>query len=127
MSSDPHTSPDRPGPERPGKTQAPPAAGETAKAPAKAAQPDAATTFTRLAAAWWALIIGLLLLVVLLLFVAQNTESIMIRFLGWQWTAPLGVAFLLAAVGGALITVTAGGARMIQLRRAAKKNLDACR
>lgn len=115
------SSPDK-GKAGPTPAAAPPKPGKPAK-PATVKQPDAAMKFTRIAAAWWALIIGLVLLVILLMFVAQNTESIMIKFLGWQWTAPLGVAFLLAAVGGAMITVMAGGARMIQLHRAAKKNL----
>jgi uncharacterized integral membrane protein len=82
-------------------------------------------TFTRTAAAWWALAVGVLLLIILLVFIAQNTNSVAIHFLGWQWHSPIGVAFLLAAVGGALITLAAGIARMIQLRRAAKKNLQA--
>ena len=37
----------------------------------------------------------------------------------------VGVAILLAAVGGGLLTVLAGTVRMLQLRRAAKKNLKA--
>jgi uncharacterized integral membrane protein len=78
-----------------------------------------------MAAAWWALAFGLLILIVLLVFIAQNTHSITIRFLAWQWSSPTGIAFLLAAVGGALVTVAAGSARMVQLRRAAKKNLRA--
>jgi uncharacterized integral membrane protein len=87
--------------------------------------PKSAAPFTRVAAAWWALAVGLLILVVLLVFIAQNTDSITIQFLGWRWSSPKGVAFLLAAVGGALITVLAGTARMFQLRRAAKKSLKA--
>ena len=106
----------------PAKT--PTAAGEPAQ-PDLPTQPpkDAAVRFTRTAAAWWFLALGLLILIVLLVFIAQNTDSITIHFLAWQWSSPLGVAFLLAAVGGALITLAAGTARMVQLRRAAKKNL----
>jgi uncharacterized integral membrane protein len=37
----------------------------------------------------------------------------------------VGVAILLAAVCGGLLTVAIGTARMVQLRRAAKKNLGA--
>jgi uncharacterized integral membrane protein len=86
---------------------------------------DSAVKFTKTAAAWWALAVGLLVLIILLVFIAQNTGSISIHFLGWHWSAPIGVAFLLAAVSGALITVAAGTARMFQLRRAAKRNLGA--
>lgn len=102
----------------------------TAPAPPRPTTPDAQRTvaevkFTRAAALWSALISGLLVLVVLLVFIVQNTESASMAFLGWRWTLPLGVQILLAAVGGALITVMVGAARIIQLRRAAKQNLRA--
>jgi uncharacterized integral membrane protein len=79
--------------------------------------------FTKTAAAWWALIVGVLILIVLLIFIAQNLDSTTIKFLGWQWIAPTGIAFLVAAICGSLITVLAGAARIIQLRRVAKKGL----
>ena len=76
---------------------------------------------------WTSLIFGFLILTVLLIFVAQNTESATFAFLGWQWTLPLGVAILAAAVCGGLVAVLVGAARIFQLRRAAKKNLKAAR
>lgn len=85
--------------------------------------PESAVKFTRAAALWSALIPGFLILLVLLIFVAQNTESAQFAFLGWQWSLPLGVAILAAAVCGGLLTVAAGTARIVQLRRAAKRNL----
>ena len=81
--------------------------------------------FTRAAALWSAVIAGFLILIILLIFIAQNTESAQFAFLGWQWHLPLGVAILLAAVCGGLIASLAGAARMVQLRRAAKKNYKA--
>jgi uncharacterized integral membrane protein len=81
--------------------------------------------FTRAGALWSSLIIGFLVLIVLLIFIAQNTESTAFQFLGWNWSLPLGVAILFAAVLGGLITVLAGAARIFQLRRAAKKNYKA--
>jgi uncharacterized integral membrane protein len=80
--------------------------------------------FTRLAAAWWALVVGLVILVVLLIFVAQNTKSITVHFLVFDWNLPVGVGYLLAAVGGATATVLVGVARMVQLRRAVKKRIQ---
>ncbi len=80
------------------------------------------SSFTRLAAAWWALVVGLLILIVLLIFVAQNTDSVTVHFLPFDWNLPVGVGYLLSAVAGATTTVLVGAARMIQLRRAAKKN-----
>lgn len=85
--------------------------------------PPSAVPFTRAAALWSALIAGFLVLIVLLVFITQNTESIPLTFLGWHWSLPTGVAILLAAVGGGLLTALAGTARIYQLRRAAKKSL----
>ena len=59
----------------------------------------------------------------LLVFIMQNTDSTTVNFFGWQWNLPVGVAILLAAVCGGLLTVAVGTARIVQLRRAAKKNL----
>lgn len=81
--------------------------------------------FTRAAAVWTSVIVGLLILIVLLIFIAQNTESVELEFLGWHWSLPVGVAILLAAVCGGLIASLAGAARLFQLRRAAKKNYKA--
>jgi uncharacterized integral membrane protein len=82
-----------------------------------------ASSFTRLAAAWWALVVGLLILIVLLIFVAQNTESVTAHFLMFDWSLPVGVGYLLSAVAGATTTVLVGAARMMQLRRAAKRGV----
>ncbi|AQT82102.1 hypothetical protein B1R94_26915 [Mycolicibacterium litorale] len=122
MSSEPQVSPTEPGqPTVPAAPLPPEPAGQpSAKAVAE-------VKFTRAAALWSSLIFGLLILTVLLVFIAQNTESATFAFLGWGWTLPLGVAILLAAVCGGLITVLVGAARIFQLRRAAKKNLKAAR
>ncbi|WP_018603355.1 lipopolysaccharide assembly LapA domain-containing protein [Mycobacterium sp. 155] len=88
-------------------------------------QPPAAPKLTRAGALWSALIVGFLILIVLLIFIAQNTDPVELAFLGWRWSLPKGVAILGAAVGGGLLTVAAGTARIFQLRRTAKKNLKA--
>jgi uncharacterized integral membrane protein len=87
--------------------------------------PESAVKFTRAAALWSALIVGFLILILLLVFIMQNTDSTTIHFFVWEWNLPVGVAILLAAVCGGLLTVAAGTARIVQLRRAAKKNLKA--
>ncbi len=97
------------------------------KAPTKAPVPDGAVEdvkFTRAAALWSSLIAGFLVLIVLLIFITQNTASVDFTFLTWHWSLPLGVAILLAAVAGGLLTSLVSAARMFQLRRAAKKNLQ---
>ena len=114
MSSDSPVSPDQP-PET------------TTPAPDSAAPPESAVKYTRAASLWSSLTAGFLILIVLLIFITQNTSSAQFAFLNLHWTLPLGVAILLAAVCGGLITVLAGTARIYQLRRAAKKNLAAGR
>jgi uncharacterized integral membrane protein len=114
MSSDSSATPEEPlGTPAPGPNQAPP--------------PESAVKFTRTAGLWSFLATGFVILIVLLIFITQNTASSDFAFLGWHWSLPLGVAILLAAVCGGLITFLAGTARIYQLRRAAKKNLIAGR
>lgn len=118
MSSDPNLSPDRPASATPTPVVAQPYTSNVATKEAEEIK------FTRTAALWTSLIFGFLILIVLLIFITQNTESTSFTFLTWHWTLPLGVAILLAAVGGGLITALVSAARMFQLRRAAKKNLQ---
>jgi uncharacterized integral membrane protein len=123
MSTDPNVSPVEP--VAPGHLD--PIADEPpldAPAP-KPPPPENAVKFTRAAALWSALIVGFVILIVLLIFIAQNTDSATYHFLGWNWSLPNGVAILLAAVLGGLVTTLAGAARIVQLRRAAKKNYKA--
>ncbi|MCK0176303.1 MULTISPECIES: lipopolysaccharide assembly LapA domain-containing protein [Mycobacteriaceae] len=124
MTTDPYASPpggqDPLGPPNPG----PPVPGDFEVA--DRTPPDVKKVhFTRAAAVWSSVIAGLLILIVLLVFIAQNTETAVMQFFGWEWSLPLGVAILLAAVGGGLIAVLASVARIFQLRRAAKKNYKA--
>ncbi|WAC91830.1 LapA family protein [Mycobacterium sp. Aquia_213] len=128
------TDPGLPGNPPPKPTPAPPAkpvAAPTAKpvpapppAPHAGAKPpkEPAIGFTRAGALWSALTAGFLILILLLIFITQNTTSTPFQFLGWRWSLPLGVAVLLAAVAGGLLTVAAGTGRILQLRRAAKKH-----
>lgn len=117
MSREPHVSPGEP---LPPAVAVPEGAG-TPSSPVEAHVAEVG--FTRAAALWTSLILGFLILIVLLIFITQNTASTPFTFLTWHWNLPLGVAILLAAVGGGLITAGVSAARMFQLRRAAKKNL----
>ncbi|MBX9921996.1 MAG: lipopolysaccharide assembly protein LapA domain-containing protein, partial [Mycolicibacterium frederiksbergense] len=105
MTTDPHALPADP--EQPYE---PLGAAEPPQSP-----PEDAVKFTRAAALWTSLIVGFLVLIVLLIFIAQNTDPGTFHFLGWNWTLPLGVALLLAAVGGGLLAVLVGAARIVQL------------
>jgi uncharacterized integral membrane protein len=86
-------------------------------------RPQSAVRFTRTSALWWSLALGALILILLLIFVAQNLDTTPVQFFGWTWNVSVGIAFLVAAIAGSLITVIVGGARMVQLRMAARKNL----
>lgn len=68
---------------------------------------------------------GLLILILLLIFITQNMNTVTTTFLVWHLNLPLGVTVLIAAVAGALLTALVGIVRIVQLRRAAKKNLRA--
>lgn len=70
---------------------------------------------------WTALAVAGVVLVFLLIFVAQNFMSVTVHFLGLQFSLPLGLALLFAAIVGGVLVWLAGTARMIQMRRAAKK------
>jgi uncharacterized integral membrane protein len=133
MSSVPPVSPSQvsgsqPPTDPPPQTTEPATTAPTDAKPARAASQRGRKSplrFTRTAATWSALIVGFLILIVLLVFIAQNTEPARLAFLGWHWSLPLGVAILLAAVSGGLLTTLAGTARIFQLRRAVKKSLKA--
>ena len=126
MTSNPSV-PDRPSDAVPSPAPAePPAEPPATTLPSsKQAPPESAVKFTRAAALWSALIVGFVILILLLVFIMQNTDSATVHFFAWQWNLPVGVGVLLAAVCGGLLTFAAGSARIIQLRRAAKRNLKA--
>ncbi|HEX6195100.1 MAG TPA: lipopolysaccharide assembly protein LapA domain-containing protein [Jiangellaceae bacterium] len=76
---------------------------------------------TRASELWAGLIVAALVLIFLLVFILQNLDSVEIQFLGFSGSLPLGVAMLLSAVGGLLMVAIPGVARMIQLRRHARR------
>jgi len=62
------------------------------------------------------------ILLLLLIFIGQNGKTVDISYFGAHGHLPLGVALLLAAVCGVLLTVFAGAARISQLRAVARKH-----
>jgi uncharacterized integral membrane protein len=76
---------------------------------------------TKTAVAYNSLIAGAIVLILLLVFILENTESVKISYFGVGFHLPLGVALLLAAIGGALIVGIVGTARIVQLRRHARR------
>lgn len=72
---------------------------------------------TKTGIAFGSLIAGAIVLIVLLVFILENTQSVKISFFGASGHLPLGVALLLAAIGGGLLVGVVGTARIVQLRR----------
>jgi len=66
-------------------------------------------------------IAAVLVLVLLLVFILENTRTVTISYFGASAHLALGVALLLAAVGGALLVGILGAARIAQLRRHARR------
>lgn len=83
--------------------------------------PDRTPRFTRASAVWVATGAALLLLILLIVFVLQNSTSVEVQFLGLSGTIPLGMALLIAAVGGGVLVAVAGIARVTQLRMNARR------
>ncbi|WP_244872738.1 MULTISPECIES: lipopolysaccharide assembly LapA domain-containing protein [unclassified Mycolicibacterium] len=130
MSSDHATSPDpSESTSKPAAVPAEPPAPKSPKpdsAPAKKPKtPESAVKFTRTAALWSALVLGFLILILLLVFILQNGDDVTLRLFGWQLTMQKGVAILLSAVAGGLLTFAVASIRILQLRLAARKNLKA--
>jgi uncharacterized integral membrane protein len=84
-------------------------------------EPGGKIPHTKTATAYNALIAGAIVLILLLVFILENTESVHIAYFGIGFHVPLGVALLLAAIGGALIVGIVGTARIMQLRRHARR------
>ena len=76
---------------------------------------------TRASAAWVATGVALLLLILLIVFILENSTKVEVQFLGMSGTIPLGMALLIAAVGGGVVVAIAGVARVTQLRMHARR------
>jgi uncharacterized integral membrane protein len=57
------------------------------------------------------------LVVLLIIFIAENSGRVKVSFLGANGRISLGLAMLIAAVVGALVTLLVGTTRILQLRR----------
>jgi lipopolysaccharide assembly protein A len=101
--------PQQPGPQQPGPTQPEPL-------------PHHKIKHTRISGLWSAVAVFAVVLLFLLIFILQNGHAVDISFLGAHGHLPLGVALLLAAVCGALLTILAGAARMAQLHTVARRH-----
>jgi uncharacterized integral membrane protein len=107
-------------PPLPHEQEAAPRASDT---PATGAPPATGQAIprTKTGIAFGTLIAGAVVLILLLVFILENTQSVKISFFGASGHLPLGVALLLAAIGGALLVGIVGTARIVQLRRHVKR------
>lgn len=102
--------------------------GQGEPAPRQAGQQGSGTRIrsrTRTSAMWLMTLVGLVVLAFLLVFILQNLTSTKVAFLGFSGSLPLAVAMLFSAIGGAGFVGLLGTARMIQLRRAARRGRGA--
>jgi uncharacterized integral membrane protein len=76
---------------------------------------------TRISGTWIAVLVAIVVLIFLLVFILQNGDNATIHFLWGEFSLPLGVALLFGAIGGALLVAVVGAARILQLRRQAKR------
>ncbi|MFD4671263.1 lipopolysaccharide assembly LapA domain-containing protein [Lentzea sp. NPDC058450] len=97
-----------------------PSAAPPAVPPAPAAAPKKLRP-TRISGTWVAVLVAIVVLTFLLVFILQNGDNATIHFLWGEFSLPLGVALLFAAIGGALLVAIVGAARILQLRRQAKR------
>ena len=83
---------------------------------------DADWKRTRLSGVWVSVIVGVVVFVFLLVFILQNTKSVKVSFLTVSGSMPLGVALLLAAIGGVLLAGLVASLRIWQLRHRLHKS-----
>jgi len=72
---------------------------------------------TRAGATWVGICVGALVLVALIVFMLQNTQQVLVAFLGAQGSVPLALALLIAGVGVGIVALIVGTFRIGQLRR----------
>jgi uncharacterized integral membrane protein len=101
-------------------------AGDATTSPAPAARPRGVDERGRprggkVSALWIGLIVAAVLLILLLIFIAQNSVTVPIHFLGASGHISLAVALLLSAVVAVLLVAIPGTMRIMQLRRLVKR------
>lgn len=116
--------PTRPAPGIDPAAQDPAAAALTEAAPAETGTTAAkhAPRPTNAGRVWITLALATVLLILLIIFIAENSRSVHISFLGAGGDISLALALLIAAVVGALVTLFAGTARILQLRREVRRS-----
>jgi uncharacterized integral membrane protein len=76
---------------------------------------------TRTGTAWVGACVAAVGVLALIIFIAQNVHSVEVSFVTLHGRFPLAVALLAAALAGSVITLMLGSARIVQLRRTARR------
>ncbi|MBY8856193.1 lipopolysaccharide assembly protein LapA domain-containing protein [Nocardia sp. CA2R105] len=113
----------------PATSSEPPAVPDTAtpdttpeKTPATTTRPAGKDPLrTRAGATWVSLVAAAIIGIILLVFILQNLNQVKVTLFFWSFSLPLGVTILLSLIAGSLVMGLAGGWRIMQLRRAAKR------
>jgi uncharacterized integral membrane protein len=103
---------------------APPSAAAGTTPETTAGQPPAKDPLraSRAGRAWFGVVALAVVLILLIIFIAQNTRSVTVTFLGWEGNTSLAVALLIAAVAGLIIAAVAGSLRILQLRARVRRD-----
>lgn len=76
---------------------------------------------SRTSGVWLAVVAVAVLLVLLVVFIVQNTQSVQVSYFGWDGSAPLAAALLIAAAAGMVIAILAATLRLLQVRRRVRR------
>lgn len=117
------TSPSAPSAPREEGEQSPHGADGTGRSGPEAGEQiqDVPASGARTAGIWIALVLGAIVLILLLVFILQNNHPAQFHYFTADFSLPLGVAMLLAAIAGALVMALVGSVRMFQQARTIKK------
>jgi putative membrane protein len=77
---------------------------------------------TRTSSTWVSISVAIVFLVLLIIFIAQNDRKVQVHFLGASGTVSEALALIAAAVGGAVLVLAVGAARIMQLRLGGRRH-----
>lgn len=118
----PSATPASPGPEGAPASPGTTSGGAESRSAEQTSRRDADPLRGSRASGIWVAVLALVVVIILLsIFIAQNTQTVQVSYLGWSGSAPLSATLLIAAAGGALLVAAAGALRILQLRHRFKK------
>ena len=89
---------------------------------AQPGKPEPAVRPSRTGGLYAGIILSAIVLIFLLVFILQNQDTATVHFLGMSGSMPLAVAMLFSVIAGGAVVALVGGARILQLRKQAKKS-----